>query len=198
MARIVFDPAIRVISGGVGGFVYRQNEDGSVTVSKGRLPNPDRVFSQAQLNFQQAFIEAVAHCDQLMQDPNLVMAYQRLVDRRGPRARLRATIIGDILKPPTIDGLYMTGYLGAVGNTIPIQAQDNMGVARLSLVIRDETTGQQLETAERVKDGDPLSQNIQWLYTTKTAVPTGHTVSVSVSFQDLAGNTDQTSQSLVM
>jgi len=34
MARIVLNPAIQIISGDVGGFVYRQQEDGSVIVAK--------------------------------------------------------------------------------------------------------------------------------------------------------------------
>jgi hypothetical protein len=33
MARIVLNPAIRVISGNVAGFVYRQQADGSVVLA---------------------------------------------------------------------------------------------------------------------------------------------------------------------
>ncbi len=48
MAKIIFDPAIRVVSGNIGNFVYRKQADDTIIMAKTALPNPDREPTEAQ------------------------------------------------------------------------------------------------------------------------------------------------------
>jgi hypothetical protein len=195
MARIVFDPAIRVVSGGVGNFVYRQQADGSVTMAKTALPNPDRQLSEAQLDQMQRFKEASARCQRLLEDPEVKAAYQQLLDGQGPRARLRAMVMGDIMKAPNIGTIDLSKYQFALGGTIRVVAEDNVGVTRLELAILDQTSGQSLLTEQKELNGS-TARTVEWLHTTDVGIPDGHTAEVRVRAYDLAGNQAEMSQIL--
>lgn len=187
MARIVLNPAIQVISGDVGGFVYRQQADGSVVLAKQALPDPERQPTEAQAQQLQRFKEASARYQRLMENEGTVTAYQQLLAERGPTARLRALVIGDILKTPKISALDLSGYQAAVGDTIRVIAEDSVGVSRLVLSIHDQTTGQEVEAAEKTLDGK-VSKAVEWVYTATVAVPPENPVEIKVSAYDLAGN----------
>src|SRR6266498_529524 len=130
MARIVLNPAIQIISGGVGGFVYRQQADGSVIVAKEALPDPDRIPTAAQAAHLQRFKEASARFQRLMEDVGVKAAYEKMVAEGGPMAQLRPLVMGDILKAPKIDTVDLSNYMGKVGDTIRVLAEDSVGVSR--------------------------------------------------------------------
>src|SRR5690348_7869142 len=102
MANIVLNPAIQVISGDVAGFVYRQQADGSVVLAKKALVDPDREPTEGQASTMQKFKEASARYARLVEDAGVKAAYDKLVEERGPTGRLRALVMGDILKAPRI------------------------------------------------------------------------------------------------
>ncbi len=187
MARIILNPAIQIISGDVGGFVYRQQDDGSVIVARPPLPDPDRVPTEAQAQQLQRFKEASARFQRLMEDTDLKNAYQAIIAERGIPARLRALVIGDILKAPRVSTVDLSHYTGAVGDTIRVVAEDSVGVARLTLTIHDSTSGQDLETAEKVVS-EKISGVVEWVYTATVAAPADHLVEVRVVASDLAQN----------
>ena len=141
MAKVVLNPALQVLSGDVAGFVYRQQSDGSVVVAKKSLPDPERELSEAQLDQMQKFKEASARYRRLLEDNDILAAYQTLLKERGEK-RLRAMVIGDILKSPFISTLDLSKYHGAAGDPIRIIAEDNVGVARLLLSIYDVTASE--------------------------------------------------------
>ncbi len=190
MARIVFNPAIQILSGDIAGFVYRQQEDGSVIVAKRGVLNRDRLASAEQLLHRQRFKEAAARCKRLLEDATLKQAYQRALAERGPRTRLWAMVVGDILKAPTVPTIDLAGYHGVVGDPIRVLAEDNVGVARLTLVVHDITAALDLETAE--KDlGTTVSTGVEWVYLTTAPLPDPslrHEVEIRVTAYDLAGN----------
>src|SRR6266498_4158050 len=187
MARIVLNPAIQIISGDVGGFVYRQQEDGSVIVAKMPLTDPDRIPTEAQAQHLQRFKEASARFQRLMQDQGVKAAYQEIAAERGIASRLRAMVIGDILKAPKINTVDLTHYTGAMGDTIRVLAEDNVGVSRLKLTIYDKSDDDVVETAEKVLT-DKISGAAEWLYTATKAVPAETLIEVQVTAYDLAGN----------
>ena len=194
MARIQLNPMILNLSGKIGGAVYRHNADGSTSLCKLPSRDPNRVPSQRQLQVQKRFTQASADCQVLKQDPEKLAAYQSLTKRRGPMARLRATIMADILKHPSIDRLDLTDYQGQARNNISLYARDSVAIARLTLSIQDETTGQQIETAEKTYKVDDLAPSAFWTCTTTVSVPTGHTVRVTAAAYDLAGNKAELTQ----
>ncbi|MBI5950935.1 MAG: hypothetical protein HY865_04710 [Chloroflexi bacterium] len=192
MAKVVLNPALQVLSGDVGGFVYRQQADGSVVVAKQALPDPNREPSEAQLEQMQKFKEASARYRRLMEDEDVQAAYEKLVKERGLR-RLRALVIGDILRAPKVSTVDMSNYHGEVGDTIRVIAEDSVGVSRLTLSISDVTSNQVVESAEMAMNGQ-VSGTVEWVYTSTAAVQAGHEVKATVKAYDLAGNVMEVGQ----
>jgi len=195
MARIVLNPAIQVISGNVAGFVYRQQSDGSVVLAKQRLPETDFQPTEGQAGQMQKFKEASARYRRLMEDEDIQAAYQKLVNERGSRARLRALVIGDILRAPTISTIDLSNFQGEVGNTIRVLAEDSVGVSRLTLSILDMNDGQVIENAEMGMNGQVLG-TVEWVYTATVAVDITHAAQINITASDLAGNVSVASETL--
>lgn len=187
MAQIVLNPAIQIISGDVGGFIYRQQEDGNIVLAKQPLPNPDRVPTDAQAQQLQRFKEASARYSRLMENSTIQAAYKQLVEERGISSQLRAVVIGDILGAPKIDSVDLSKYLGAVGDTIRVLAEDSVGVSRLTLSIYDTTASQVVESGEKVIASN-IAATVEWEYTATAAVTADHAIEVRVAAYDLAGN----------
>ncbi len=187
MAKVVLNPALRVLSGDVAGFVYRQQADGSVIIAKETLLDPNREFSVAQLEQMQKFKEASARYRRLMEDAGTEAAYKKLIAERGLESRLRALVIGDILKAPVISTLDISKFEGKAGDTIRVVAEDSVGVARLSLSVQDVTAGQLIEEAEMQMNG-LVSSTVEWVFTMTAVVDVGHEMQVKATAYDLAGN----------
>ena len=198
MTTVVFESGIRMFRGGMGGFVYRRHADGSVTVVRASVPNPDRVPTAAQIAHQDAFKVAVARAKVLAEDSKALAAYQLLQTRRGPLSNLRAMMIGDILRPPSIKTLDVSSYHGAIGDPIHIVAQDNFAVARLEIAIQDQTEAQEIERLVKLFSGPQLGPTVEWRYTAITAATAGHTLEVSVTAYDLAGNATEQHQTVTI
>ena len=195
MARVVLNPALQILSGDVAGFVYRQQSDGSVVVAKRTLPDPNREFSEAQTEQMQKFKEASARYRRLLQDENTHAAYKKLLAERGSKGRLRALVIGDILKAPEVSTIDLTNYQGEVGNTIRVIAEDSVGISGLSLSIFDVTDTQVIESAEMPMNGQ-INGTVEWMYTTTANVTAGHQLEIRVTAHDLAGNMSEVNQPL--
>ena len=187
MAKVVLNPALRVLSGDVAGFVYRQQADGSVIIAKETLLDSNRECSGAQLEQMQKFKEASARYRRLMEDAGTEAAYKKLIAERGLESRLRALVIGDILKAPVISTLDISKFEGKVGDTIRVVAEDSVGVARLSLTVQDVTAGQLIEEAEMQMNG-LVSGTVEWVFTMTAVVDAGHEMQVKATAYDLAGN----------
>ena len=185
MAKVVLNPALQVLSGDVAGFVYRQQPNGSVVVAKKSLPDPDRVPSEAQLDQMQKFKEASARYRRLLEDNGTLEAYQTLLKERG-ETRLRAMVIGDILKSPVISTLDLSNYHGAVGDTIRVIAEDSVGVTRVTLSVFDVTDNDEVENAEM--EINKVAGTLEWVYTATESITAGHEALVRVTAYDLAGN----------
>lgn len=187
MAKVVLNPALQVLSGDVAGFVYRQQSDGSVVVARQALPDPNREFTEAQTEQMQKFKEASARYRRLLEDADTKTAYEQLVAERGSTGRLRALVMGDILKAPKVSTIDLSNFHGEAGNTIRLIAEDSVGVSRLSLSIFDATDNTVTESAEMPMNGK-VSGTVEWMYTVTTTITAGHEVEVRVLAYDLAGN----------
>jgi hypothetical protein len=187
MAKIVLNPAIQVLSGDIGGLVYRQQADGSIIVAKAALRDPDYQPSPAQAAQMQRFKEASARYTRLMEDAGVEAAYEDVLARAGKGTRLRALVIGDILGAPKIDVLDLSGYHGDPGQPIRVLAEDSVGVSRLELVILDATTQAEVERGSYDLTGR-VQGAVEWVYTATQDAPADHAVEVQVIAYDLAGN----------
>ncbi len=187
MAKVVLNPALQVLSGDVAGFVYRQQSDGSVVLAKRTLPDPNREFTEAQTEQMQKFKEASARYRRLLEDEDVQTAYEKILAERGSTGRLRALVIGDILKAPKVSTIDLSNFHGEVGNTIRLIAEDSVGVSRLTLSIFDATDNAVTESAEMPMNGK-VSGTVEWVYTVTESIVAGHEVEVRVAAYDLAGN----------
>jgi hypothetical protein len=100
------------------------------------------------------------------------------------------------LHPPFVRNLDLSGYHGFPGDTIRVVAEDNLAVARLSLIIRDLTSSWVVETGEYSQAFQRLDPLVEWHYQTHMAVLAGHSAEVCVTAFDLAGNRHEVSQTL--
>jgi hypothetical protein len=187
MARIVLNPAIQIISGDVGGFIYRQQADGTLILAKQRLPDPDREPTEAQAQQLQRFKEASARYTRLMENSGTQAAYQQLMTERGIKYSVRALVMGDIMGAPKIDTIDLSHYQGAVGDSIRVLAEDSVGVSRLTLSVYDTTASQVVESGEKAFTSQ-IASTVEWEYTVTVAVPADHAIEVRVAAYDLAGN----------
>ena len=190
MGSIYYDPGVRGMRGRIGGFVHYRQPDGTFIVGKRPLPNPNRIPTEAQARQLERFREASAHYKNVMENAEVKEAYRKIAFEHGSAKRLRGIVMGDILKPPTIQAVDLAHYTGLVGDTIRIVAQDNVAVARIRLVVRDNTARLDLEAAEKVM-GATLTETVEWTYTSTVALPDeslNHQVDITVAAYDLAGN----------
>jgi hypothetical protein len=194
MARTNLNPALRVLSGNLAGYVFRKQADGSTRVAKIPLRNPDRQIPAPQAAQMERFKQASAYCQRLRGDPAIVALYQHVQARRGPMSRLRPLILGDILKAPEITAIDVSQYHGVVGDIVTVHAKDNVAVARVTVTIRDQANAQGIETLDYVPDPEQLAETVEWMFKAKTAVPAGHTVAVEAVAYDLSGNKHQMTQ----
>ena len=195
MARIVLNPAIQIISGDVGGFVYRQQEDGTVILAKQRLPDPDREPTEAQAQQLQRFKEASARYTRLMENSDTQTAYQQLLTERGLKYSVRALVMGDIMGTPQIHTIDLSHYQGSVGDTIRVLAEDSVGISRLTLSVYDTTASQVVESGEKVFTAQ-IASTVEWEYTATAAVAADHAIEVRVAAYDLSGNQIETNTAL--
>ena len=123
----------------------------------------------------------------MLEDAGTKAAYEQLVALRGSTGRLRALVMGDILKAPVISTLDISKFEGKAGDTIRVVAEDSVGVARLSLTVQDVTAGQLIEEAEMQMNG-LVSGTVEWVFTMTAVVDAGHEMQVKATAYDLAGN----------
>jgi len=196
MARIVLEAPVRLIRDRLGGHVYKSYSDGSMLIVRIALPKPGYQPSAAKAAQLERFKQASARYKDVLSDPATRAAYERVLVERGPMARLRALVMGDIMKAPEITELDLSKYHGWPGDTIRVVAQDKVGVVRMGLRIYDQTAGKDLELAEQRPEAGCLFVAAGWVHRTRVLVPAGHTVEVHVEADDLAGNRSVASRAL--
>ena len=143
----------------------------------------------------QKFKEASARYRRLLEDEGTQQAYEKLLAERGSTGRLRALVMGDIMKAPKVSTVDLSNYHGESGNTIRILAEDTVGVSRLKLSIIDAATNQEVESAEKAMNGQVFSA-VEWVYTADVTVDVAHAAEVKITAYVLAGNEIVASESL--
>jgi hypothetical protein len=178
MAKVNPHNLTGTIQGKIGGLVFAQCQDGRVLVRQ--APQRSAKFTARERANQSRFARAVAYLRRLKACPNEYTDYQRAALIHHRRACDLA--IADFLRPPRILEIDLTGYSGAKGQTIPVQATDDFEVVELLVSISD--------LAGRVYEEGPATRQTSefWVYTAQTTVPAGQTVLVRVTARDRAGN----------
>jgi hypothetical protein len=169
MAKAANNLLLRGVSGKLRGMVIRQMRDGSIRLSA----PPDfskRQFSNAQKDQQKRFKQVAAYARQAAQ---LQPVYAELAGSTMKTAYNIA--LSDWFNPPVIH------WIERRGETIRVEASDNVRVAKVRVKILDEK-GEVVEEGDAIQR-DPEIRPEQWEYASNTE---GHTILAEA--WDLAGN----------
>jgi hypothetical protein len=93
--------------------------------------------------------------------------------------------VADWFVAPRVLEINVDRWTGKIGQVIRVKARDNVMVAKVLVVIRNEQ-GKVLEAGEAQQ---AVPGSAWWHYTTRTTVPMAHFPSVKAFAKDLPGNT---------
>jgi hypothetical protein len=156
MAKVEKNVLTRGLSGKLGNQVVFRNRGANtlMAVAPGRRTKPP---TDAQLEQQQRFREAVIYAKSVMADPVLNGEY---VNAAKPEESSFNLAVADFLKGPEIIEVDSGQYTGEVGCKIRIRAMDNFRLVSVAVVIykADETI---VESGTAIPDNNGLD----WHYT---------------------------------
>ncbi|MBE0670983.1 MAG: hypothetical protein IH588_10375 [Anaerolineales bacterium] len=183
MAKVKLNPVMEKFRGKIGDLVFKHYGD---EVIVGR--NPDRSGiepTQAQLEHQERFRQAVLYGRLVMADPEKKAAYEQAA--KAKQKPLFSLTVADFFHAPVLDEVDLSEYGGGAGETIIIRAHDDFKVARLQVVVSD-SNGQEIERGEAV---ETPPNGGQWTYTASESVAEGTLVRITVTASDQPGGTSQ-------
>lgn len=157
--------------------MYRKSRGGTTIVSTRPTFSETREFSEEQLEHQVAFKEAIAYARKAKTQP----AYKMLA--RGTEMTSFNVAVADWFSQPEVTEIDPSEWTGEAGQTIRIDARDEVLLAAVQVSIQD-ANGNVLEQSEAA-----VSEDTWWIYTTTGQVALSPTLQVVVTAQDLAGNT---------
>lgn len=139
--------------------------------------------SEAQKPTRQKLAESNLYWRQVQSSPEAKAVY--VLEAKARRKRACDVARADFGNAPVVTDLDLTGYSGAPGGVIRIQAVDDFEVRNVTvrLLALDEIL---IEEGEATLDRN----SGYWLYAVKTAVPPSTAIRVEVTGKDRPGNTD--------
>src|SRR3989337_1546981 len=179
MSQVFDNIVLSGLTGSLGGkLVLRRGRRGQPIVSAKPVFAPNREFTAAQKEHQQAFREATAYAKSARREN----VYLARAEKTGQTPYNVA--VADWFNKPQITALDVTGWKGQTGQTIRIKAIDDVRISRVSVVITDGN-GLVFEQGN-AQPGDAS----WWTYIT-TAQANGNR-RLDVTALDLPGNKAQT------
>ncbi len=179
MAKVKLNPIMERLRGEFGDLVFKHFGD-EVVISH----RPDRSGVQpteAQLQHQERFRQAVLYGQLVMADPGQKALYAEAAKESGKP--LFSLTIADFFNAPAVDEVDLSAYAGEAGNPIAVRAHDDFEVVSVRVSIT-KSSGEAIESGEAVQT-PPNSP--RWVYTATAAVPQGTAVRIAVSASDRPG-----------
>ena len=178
MAKIKLNPVLEGIQGKFGDMVFRRQGDRVIVAHRPDVSN--RTPSGGQLAQRDRFRLAVIYGQAALADPAKRAAY--VAGAAGKNVTPFTLAVADFLHAPVVDEIDLSAYTGHAAEKINIRAHDDFKLTGVAVAIHD-TDGHILEQGAAA-----LNQDGVWAYTTTTALPTGHNVSIEVSATDYTGH----------
>jgi hypothetical protein len=180
MAKIDDNIIMEGIRGRLGKrLVYRKSRGGTTIVSIRPSFSENREFTDDQVSHQEAFKEAIAFAKKAKTQP----AYKKLA--KGTEMTSFNVAVADWFSHPEITEINTNGWTGEAGQTILVEAKDEILVSAVLVEIRD-ADGNILEQGEAV-----ASESTWWTYTTTSQQTLPSTFQVVATAQDLAGKSSE-------
>ena len=178
MAKVRNNIIIQGLSGSLGDqLVIRQDRAGRTIVGVAPTFDPNRTYTEAQLDRQDKFREAVAYAKDAKGEE--VYADKAKDTTRTPYNMA----VADWFHAPEILEMDVSAWQFEAGQTIRIKAVDDVQVAQVNVVITD-STGAVVEQGQATR-----ADGLWWNYTTTAAAPEGPRVVATA--RDLPGHIAQ-------
>lgn len=188
MARVSLSLILYELRGAFGEYVFKRS--GGKTILTRRATHKDTIWSAWQkANRKRFYGQAVAYGRRAMADPEYYAVYRALGKKLKKTTNCLA--IRDFYHAPEIVLIDPSAYSGLPGDTIKIQAKDDVGVIGVEVVIRDEA-GRALER------GAAVEKRGSWIYTATTAVPEGAKAVIEAEAIDRPGGTGRAEIEMVI
>lgn len=183
MAKVKLNPVLEQIRGKVGDLVFKRYGEEMVV---GRKPDHTGIQpTEAQLEHQERFRQAVLYGRLVMADPQKKALYEKASRALGKP--LFSLTVADFFNAPVVDEVDLSAYAGAAGDPIVVRAHDDFDVTRL-LVNVSNANGENIESGEAE---ETPAKSGRWVYTASTAVPAGTNVRIAVTVSDQPGGTGE-------
>jgi hypothetical protein len=178
MAKVKLNPILEKIHGKVGDLVFKNYGNEMII---GRKPDRSGIQpTEAQLEHQERFRQAVLYGRLVMADPDKKAFYEQAAKVKGKP--LFSLTVADFFNAPVVDEVDISNYGGVAGDPIVVRAHDDFKVSRLLVMV--SSSGDEIESGEAV---ETPSASGRWVYTTTNSVPQGSTVRIAVTVSDQPG-----------
>jgi len=179
MAKVVDNLVTEGLSGKLGKrLVFRKGKGGKTLLTTRPVFSEDRSFSEAQMAQQEAFGQAIDYARGAKTQP----IYIELA--KGTPKTAYNIAVEDWFGQPEILQVKLNGWTGGIGQTIRVQAKDDVEVTHVRLSIGDGN-GTVYEQGEAVPSE---TESGWWVYTTTTLVPMTPAPRLDASAEDRPGN----------
>jgi hypothetical protein len=169
-------------SGKLGKQIVFRNCDG-VTVMAAVPKLTSNPPTEGQLTFRHTFLKATLYAKAMLANPLMKAKYALKATKRRSAYNVA---VGDYIKPPVVDKIDATGYAGAIGDKIIVDASDCFEVTKVHVAIADNA-GTVVEEGNCALD----TMNLFWEYTTTVAHPVIAGLKVTATATDNPGHTGQ-------
>ena len=180
MAKSLNNIVMHGASGKLGNqIVFRQGKGGQTIIAV--KPSGVKNFSPTQEAHQEAFRHAIAYAKSAKDEVIYITKAQGTVFTPFNAA------VADWFNKPQVLEIDASNWTGEAGEIIRIKAQDDTMVAQVRVVIH-ATSGTTLETGNAVQ-----ADGLWWQYTTQVPTSGDPNTHITVTAQDLPGNTHEMS-----
>jgi hypothetical protein len=178
MAKVRNNIIIQGLSGSLGEqLVIKQDKAGRTIVAVPPTVDPNRTFTEAQLERQEQFKQATVYAKDAKSEPVYVQKAE------GTPKTAYNVAMADWFHAPEVQEIDMEAWTGAVGDVIRIRAVDDVQVTQVTVLITNPS-GVVLEQGQATNAGSGW-----WTYATQTVI--SDSPRVVVSARDLPGNIAQ-------
>ncbi len=173
------------LSGMLGDIIVFRQKNGKTYLSS-KPTKSHHGPTEAQLNQQQKFQEAVIYAQAVISNPEKLEPYAaKTKDGASPFN----VALADFLQAPKIKEIDVSAYNGQAGSTIRIRAVDDFQVAEVAVRIED-TEGALLENGMAV----PQENKLDWIYTTNTSRESAQGQKIVIRASDVPGHLTESVQ----
>ena len=186
MAKVKLNPVLEQIRGKVGDLVFKRYGDEVIISQKPDLS--DAAPTEAQQAARDRFRQAALYGKLVLADPGTKTLYEKAAKAKGQP--VFSLTVADFFNAPSVDEVDLSGYGGAVGDQIVIQASDDFEVLGVNVALTDGA-GSPLESGAAL---ETPADSGRWVYSATSAVATGTTVRIAITASDRPGGKGEAAQ----